>query len=560
MKKYILLFVSALVLAGVNISCSENSLDIEQHGVKTVKAQYVDGDDNTMMQLIAAVYYQIHGDSFSDFMTGSSASAWSLRYHLENMGGDVANYFQYNTSSETKDYAKIWSYYYGVIYWCNMIIENVPNNTVASETMRNRVVAEARGIRAIMTMYLVQLYGNPPLADHILTGTEGNTPAADSWAFVEKELAAAAEALPSKTSKDGQSAIGGRLTKEACYAYLGKAQLWQKKYAEAASTLYNHVISTNLYALNPKFSELNRYTSDFCSENLWEYEFTEKSGDETAQAGLFDAVYYMWPATDVYVPDGLYGKGNQGFGYGAYSSASFGDFLKAHDTVNGARSARYVASVASYEELLDGTTGLTYNEKDVNGNKGMKRESDNCEGYFRIKLLPRDENVVGGTYYYAFQYLSNNFVYLRYAEVLLDYAEAVAMGGTSGSGLSGLQTLNLVRERAGLTDAPSLDMDNVTYGVKAERRAELYYEGSRFIDLVRWGDASKVLAKCGTYTVKFYGYQNGANTTVQSEDQWKVTKTATSATSGFVSGKDELFPIPASDVNTNKNLVQNPGW
>jgi hypothetical protein len=134
------------------------------------------------------------------------------------------------------------------------------------------------------------------------------------------------------------------------------------------------------------------------------------------------------------------------------------------------------------------------------------------------------------------------------------------MGGTNGSGLSGLQALNLVRERAGLTDAQSLDMDNVTYGVKAERRAELYYEGSRFIDLVRWGDASKVLAKCGTYTVKFYGYQNGANTTVQSEDQWKVTKTATSATTGFVSGKDELFPIPASDVNTNKNLVQNPGW
>jgi hypothetical protein len=66
------------------------------------------------------------------------------------------------------------------------------------------------------------------------------------------------------------------------------------------------------------------------------------------------------------------------------------------------------------------------------------------------------------------------------------------MGGTNGSGLSGLQALNLVRERAGLTDAQSLDMDNVTYGVKAERRAELYFEGSRFIDLVRWGDAPKV--------------------------------------------------------------------
>jgi hypothetical protein len=59
---------------------------------------------------------------------------------------------------------------------------------------------------------------------------------------------------------------------------------------------------------------------------------------------------------------------------GAYSSASFGDFMKAHDTVNGARSARYCASVSSYEELMDGTTGLTYNESDVNGSKGVKRE------------------------------------------------------------------------------------------------------------------------------------------------------------------------------------------
>jgi hypothetical protein len=77
-----------------------------------------------------------------------------------------------------------------------------------------------------------------------------------------------------------------------------------------------------------------------------------------------------------------------------YLSATF---MKAHDTVNGARSARYVASVASYEELLDGTTGLTYNESDVNGSKGVKKEVSNCEGYFRIKLLPRDENIIGGT-------------------------------------------------------------------------------------------------------------------------------------------------------------------
>jgi hypothetical protein len=136
------------------------------------------------------------------------------------------------------------------------------------------------------------------------------------------------------------------------------------------------------------------------------------------------------------------------------------------------------------------------------------------------------------------------------------------MGGTNGSGLSGLQALNLVRERAGLTDAPSLDMDNVTYGVKAERRAELYFRRQPLHRPCTLGRRLlRALAKCGTYTVKFFGYKDGKNTTVQSEDKWYVTTDCYDRHDWLhVRGKDELFPIPASDVNTNKNLVQNPGW
>lgn len=106
-------------------------------------------------------------------------------------------------------------------------------------------------------------------------------------------------------------------------------------------------------------------------------------------------------------------------------------------------------------------------------------------------------------------------------------------------------------------------MDDASYGVKAERRAELFGEGQRFIDLVRWGDAATVLANCGkqTYTCTITQGETinvpgvGDITTYKTE----VT-TSETGTISFKTGKNELFPIPASDVNNNSMLNQNPGW
>jgi hypothetical protein len=180
-----------------------------------------------------------------------------------------------------------------------------------------------------------------------------------------------------------------------------------------------------------------------------------------------------------------------------------------------------------------------------------------CEGYFRVKLIPRKENMMGGTNWYD-QYMHNNLPYMRYSEVLLNYAEAVALGGTAGA-TSGLEALNMVRRRAGLTDAPSLDMNNEKYGVKAERRAELFFEGTRFIDLVRWKDVATLAAINNGYNPSFYGYVDGNNSVQQSKANWKITKNQMIA-ERFKSSKNELFPIPAVDKNANPKLVQNTGW
>lgn len=532
-------------------ACSEDKLDIPQRGVTGTEV-YTSGNDDEVNSLMAAVYSKIHGDSFNWHAMGGRISdgAKSLRYELARMGGELANYYKYDETSESSTYSMVWAYYYKQAYWCNMIIENVPNNTVASETVKNRVVAEARAVRAIAMMNLVQLFGNPPLADHVLTGNESNTPAAESWSFIENELQAAAEQLPSKKGADGQAAIGGRLTKEAVYAYLGKAYLWQKKYNEAAQTLYNHVIATNKYALEADYNSLRSSSTDFSAENVWEFDFNDDPANSNAQEGNFDVPCFGISTAQIHVPGDW--SQSQAWGNGAGTSAAFGQFMAKHDvTANGNKSNRYRGTIAAYEDLLDETV-YSYS-----GEKGIISQIDNCQGYFNVKYQPMRADIVGGGFIY-YQFSKKNLVYMRYSEVLLNYAEAVAMGGNQG-GISGLEALNQVRRRAGLADAPALDMDNADYGVKAEREAELFYEGCRFIDLVRWGDAPTVLANSGKTEYKFRGYKNGDNTTIQSPAEYDILETP-SVGVGFKSGKNELFPIPGSDINNNPSLQQNPRW
>jgi len=549
MKKYIipiiLLFFTSLISCNVN-----DTLDIPQQGVLPTNL-YQTANDDQVLGFIAAIHYKIRGNVYDDRFLNKTTCAINVRRNLGMMGGEFAEYFPFTETAEGTTYSKMWSYYYSTIYWCNMIIVNLPQNTVSTESVKNQAIAEARAIRAISMMQLVQLWGNPPLADHIMTGEETNTPAADSWKFIEKELSEAATGLPSKSSPDGQAAIGGRLTKEAAYAYLGKAYLWEGKYTDAASTLYSKVIATNLYALVDDYSKLNSYTSDFCSEYIWECEIKNDPALALSQAGFMD-VTLNWGDGEVNIPDGYYP--GVGWDDGAFTSESFGVFMDTHDQLSSvAKSKRYRGTLATYEDFLDPTL-FTY----AGGTKGVKSSGiTKSEGYFRIKLIPRKENIMGGSSWYT-QYMHNNIPYMRYSEVLLNYAEAVAKGGTPGA-LSGLDALNKVRLRAGLTAAPSLDMNNTQYGVKAERRAELFFDGSRFIDLVRWGDAATELANLGGYNPTFYGYINGNNGVQQSKANWKIVKNPI-ISEKFKAGKNELFPIPAIDRNNNPKLVQNPGW
>ena len=132
-----------------------------------------------------------------------------------------------------------------------------------------------------------------------------------------------------------------------------------------------------------------------------------------------------------------------------------------------------------------------------------------------------------------------NFRVMRYAEVLLMAAEACLLSNDEGSALN---YINQIRLRAQLSPLSEVTMEDI----KNEKRLELWMEGTRFQDLVRWGDAATVLANQGQQIPVF----NGTN----------VSYPYTNTTYGFKAGKHELLPFPEHEMNVNKNIQQNPGW
>ena len=161
----------------------------------------------------------------------------------------------------------------------------------------------------------------------------------------------------------------------------------------------------------------------------------------------------------------------------------------------------------------------------------------------------------------------NNNVVMRYAEVLLLYAEACLQ---SGDAAEATKYIKMIQERAGSKTvlAGNATMDDLM----KEKSYELWLEGSRWLDLLRWGKTDRV-QKAGQAVPKLFDklyrtpaageqvtWENG--TEAASRFYTINTHEAIDAgyTVGFKPGKHEFFPYPTAEMDKNPNLVQNPGW
>jgi hypothetical protein len=597
MKKTI---YSVLAIAAVFAFAScEKNLDIPQKGVTAYESFYqTDADAESAM---AAAYAR-----FATRVTGQDGSSIYTDYKagLNNCGDDMyaagsnfgdndfmAQLDEFRLDSGNQVVEHFYSNLFQVNYACNLVIDNfkdgLPNGGVTATT--KRVVAEARTMRAYLYFILTALWNTPPMIDHVISDglpynadKDPDNPMTheDLFKWVAKECEEAAADLDERKSpSDKDGAV--KMTKGFAWAVQGKALLFAKDYAGAKAAL-KKVIDSGKYALVPgdRYWENFHIEGDANEEKVFESNIEYNSG-VSAWGGMIqrstwmEAQIWNW-RSDHFVagasPQGKYTGGVDGWG-GLGVPQWFGDEFFAND----GHSPRFDATL---KHIDDAIYGMEYGDAvEDNGKKVNDMTLDEKKATKAIGIADPKDGLYGQSFWLPFKQLVragdvgaygnnvrlNNGLVMRYAEVLLLYAEACLQTGDAGQGA---WAVNEIRKRAGLSELASVDM-NV---LKKEKSYELWLEGSRWLDLLRWGDTDRV-KQAGQNVPKLFDKlhrapQSGEQVTWENGSEANSRFYTVSSHEaidrgdkvGFVAGKNEFFPYPTSVMDKNPNLVQNPGW
>ncbi|MBR6876155.1 MAG: RagB/SusD family nutrient uptake outer membrane protein [Bacteroidales bacterium] len=540
---YIALSLAALLLT---LGACQKNLDIPQKSVLSTEDFYANATAEDAEALIGSVYHLYWGGRDVTCVNGIEKIMFLNALDDDHYPGggsftDNANNFQdagnYNVTSADAAPRIMYKGVYSVIYHCNLILEKIP---VSNDARIARVKAEANFLRALAMFDAVRWWGTPPLADHLLSQDEynqSNTPTEESIKWILAQMKEAAEQLPAISGKGQQEKFGARISKHAALAYRGKVGLWygqkfndQAILKEAAADLKT-VIDSGLYGLVSDMFIIERQAGDFCEEYLFEHNSGDNDGFPGDPSNDLRHTWTGWPSS-IALPSCFFG----GWGWNAVSK-DFGEFLAEHE--GSVEKPRFKSTIHTYEQVLD----MDYAP---NVTPGVKATVYHNAGYFTFRGLGWLSEAYEGTSPPFWKWYKANTPMLRYAEVLLLYAEAKFLLDKDADG-SGLKALNEVRRRAQIPELASMTYQDI----KDERRAELFCEQERFFDLVRWGDAPTVLANKGKKYYTFNGYKPGTT-------EWDVKEVAGSG-KGW-QDKYNLFPFPFEQTTANPNLKQNPGW
>ena len=601
MKKIVFFTLATFALLAV-ASCEKN-LDIPQKGVTAYETFYKTDED--CEAALTAAYAQ-----FASNVVSQNGSSIYTHYKacLNNCGDDMyaagsnfgdndfmaaLNEFRYDTGNAPIEH--LYQRLFMANYACNLVIDNfkdgLPEGGPTATT--KRAVAEARTIRAYIYFLLTALWDTPPFIDHVITDglpynsdkdPENPMSHEDLLKWVAAECEAAIPDLEERKSTSDKDATV-KMTKGFAWAVEGKALLFAKDYA-GAKTALKKVIDSGKYALVPgeKYWENFHVEGDCNEEKIFEANIEYNSGIG-AWSGMIQRSTWMeaniwnW-RSDHFVagaaPQSKYTGGVDGWG-GLGVPQWFGDEFFAND----GHSYRFDATLIHVD---DAVYGMEYGDAVVDDATGKKVNDLTLEQKKASKAIgiadPKD-GLYGQSFWLPFKQLVrstdagaygnnvrlNNNVVMRYAEVLLLYAEACLQTGDNAGALN---VINQIQRRAGSkTISSSVDM-NV---LKKEKSYELWLEGSRWLDLLRWGDTDRV-KKAGQDVPKLFDKLHRAPQGTDQGIKWENGTEANSRfytvstheaidakwTVGFVQGKHDFFPYPTTVMSKNPNIVQNPGW
>lgn len=467
--------LNILIIAITLFSCSEDFLS-----PATTSALNAATFFETEADLEAALVNMYDGIQGVNSTQSNDNHAIQVEFYLTEMRsdntrtksseGEAAQFESYSIESTNGIVDDYYRSFYNVIFRANTVLAHLD---VATSENLAKIEGEAKFIRAYAYFNLVRLYGDLPLVTSVISPADTDiqfTRVATSTIYdlIETDLSTAIGGL------DNSSKLRG--SKAAAQALLAKVYLTQGANYTEAQQLCEAAMGSG-FTLEPNFKDV--FYSELNNEIIFAIGYQEDSDD------------------------------SQNF------------------------SAEWLNAVGR-------TSGVNYTTADVRtaldalgGNRtpySYRVDTDQPTQFQVVKYLPEDDDALGITSNVTDRTKAgNDWIVLRYADVLLMHVEAIMAGGNDTSVQAALDSFELVRLRAGLT--ADADGTITKQELLDERRVELAFENHRLFDLIRFGEAQNILSAFST------------------------------ATGGSFNATDLLLPIPQREINlSNGQLTQNQGY
>lgn len=545
-----------LLSAGLLTTTSCDFMDCDESDNYTL--QEIQGSYNRVKQFVTSIYGYLPSDfcNMHGAMVDAATDDAIHVYESSAIQRIVNGTWSANYTVDDK-----FAYYYNAIHDANYYLTTLSGLTFDTwengddyqDWMQNydNYQYQVRFLRAYFYFELVRRYQNVPLITKPLSQTEANqiepSSAQEVLKFIINECTEIAPKLPIKSTSIAQ-AENGRATRAMAMALKSRAALY------AASPLYN----TN--GDNAKWTEAAKASHDIIASA------GELGLGLDTYANLFKSKNYNSKEVILCRPTGTsktFEQANYPMGVtgGNTTTCSTENLASAFEMKDGRafdwndptmkanpykdRDPRFYLTIVHNGMLWPAKKAVDISEGGANG---LPLTNATTTGYYLRKYVDNSISFEAGSTTAA---THHNWILFRYAEVLLNYAEAmIHVNGNcdykdATYTMSAREALNAVRKRAGIPEVAACSQDEFLTRVKHERRVEMAFEGQRFWDLRRWKNLDE--------TKNIYAVRITHHDGVLSYEKTLLSERS-------VSNKLYFYPIANVELFKNKKLVQNSGW
>ncbi|WP_224998256.1 RagB/SusD family nutrient uptake outer membrane protein [Cesiribacter sp. SM1] len=548
---------SLLVCAFLLGSCEDDFLDRAPLDVITNETFWE--TEEHLVLAVNAIYGNIKEKNTVDMENMGDNTIWpsTTSYQLigsGNFGNDLGTL---NTE---------WGTQYAAVRQANAFLENYDKADVP-EARKEQLAAEVRVIRALAYSYLTNFWGDVPLVTTTLTVDElygPRNPREEVVDFLLEDLELAAQHLPAEIPTGVDR---GRMNKAAALGLKARIALYNQRW-EVAEQAAKAVMDMGIYELysngdpNTSYKELFTYAGNLSGGNNRETIIARLSLTGVTDHNL---------SREIQVPDQVV-RWNP--------TKSLVDSYLMIDGLPIEKSPLY--DVDTYEEVFENRDprmtqtilepgspwGGRYDSSLRHSDNDASNDHPDTLWVPKFQSDRRGATTITGYYFTKYVELStvpevgrdvNDIILLRYAEILLTYAEArYEQGELTQADLD--MTINLLRDRVGMKHMVLSELEanglDVREEIHRERRVELALEGQRYFDIIRWRKG-ELLAQDVKGTNVNWLPEHLNLSALRTDDEGFII---VSSGRTFDPGRNYLWPVPLPQVQRNPELGQNPGW